>query len=91
MAPVTAVAKRLRSQLGASWPEKNWSHACSSTSSKAYCLPTLMRSLTQSAFLLHYDRKASPFWARLIETSTILSITRLGVFHFMTSFFWSIP
>ena len=34
-----------------------------------------------------FHRKASPLCARLIETSTILSITRLGVFHFMASLF----
>ena len=30
-------------------------------------------------------RKASPFRARPMDISTILSITRAGVFHFITS------
>ena len=37
------------------------------------------------------DRKASPFCARPVEISTTFSITRVAVFHFITSRPWSMP
>ena len=71
----TGVSSQDSCRLVGNGPRHGWSHA---SWNRCWISSTLRKPRLQ-------DRKASPLCARLIDISTILSIIRLGVFHFIAS------